>query len=165
MLLYYPQSWQGSWSTTDFHSHSHIQITNLSKSHTQKCTAGPDYFLSSSLSCLSRSFSRSLTNGSLSPCLSTSPSLTLIMSLSPSSQAELILWILTLIQWNSYNPLSDYRAPPPTHTHKRMHRHAQHAYNTDMHHLSQIQQVNTWYTSLHDWCPCKSSAKTEGGVG
>lgn len=116
MLLYYPQSWQGSWSTTDFHSHSHIQITNLSKSHTQKCTAGPDYFLSSSLSCLSRSFSRSLTNGSLSPCLSTSPSLTLIMSLSPSSQAELILWILTLIQWNSYNPLSDYRAPPHTHT-------------------------------------------------
>lgn len=116
MLLYNPQSWQGSWSTTDFHSHSHIQITNLSKSHTQKCTAGPDYFLSSSLSCLSRSFSRSLTNGSLSPCLSTSPSLTLIMSLSPSSQAELILWILTLIQWNSYNPLSDYRAPPP-HTH------------------------------------------------
>lgn len=101
---------RGSWSTAELSSHSHIQITNYVYKPTPEmhCGTWQDlYFLSLSPAIILAS--------SISPPLPPScPSCFPFSLLSLQSDQELILWILTLIQWDSYNPLSDYGA---THTH------------------------------------------------
>lgn len=109
---------RGSWSTTEPSSHSHIQITNYVYKPSPDRHPGTWQVLYS----LSPSFSTPW-NHPIFLHLSTSPSLAPNMSLflsllSLQSDQELILWILTLIQRDSYNPLSDYGG---TQTHVQTH--------------------------------------------
>lgn len=170
VLLYFPQDilYRGSWSATVLSSHSHIQITNysMSISHCQKCTVGADGIY---IPPLPPSISPSLSPPSCLPLSlpSSCPSWLSFSLLSLQSDQELILWILTLIQWDSYNPLSDYAATHMYATFRHTHSHT-HActYNTGKHHLDvYCVDLNTWCTSLHGWCPCKSSAKWKREVG
>lgn len=106
----------GSWSTTVLSSHSHIQITNYVYKPLPECTMGPDRICIPSLSLLLSCYHPAFLCLSSSPPCPPMPIMSLFLS--PQSDQELILWILTLIQWDSYNPLSDYGA---THTHTYTH--------------------------------------------
>lgn len=134
----------------------------MSISHRQKCTMGLDGICIPSLS-LSLSPAIILSSFVSPPLPPSWPSCPSFSLLSPQSDQELILWILTLIQWDSYNPLSDYGPHTHIQTHSCLHIKHRHAPRKCT--LCQIQHINTWYTSLHDWCPCKSSAKSKGEVG
>lgn len=128
---------RASWSTTELNSHSHIQITNYvySKSHCRNAS----WDLTGSIFSLSPDI---ILSSSVSPPLPAShPSCLSFSLLSLQSDQELILWILTLIQWDSYNPLSDYGA---TNTLSHVHAHSDthmHAHNT--HTKCIVHYVNT----------------------
>lgn len=96
--------------------------------------------------------------------------LIILSPVSLQSNQELIPWILTLIQWDPYNPLSDYGNAHrqvcafADARRRRTHTRVVETCSTFEARWSK-KNVNTWCTSPRDWCPCKSSAKNKQKKG